>query len=88
MSFTIIGKANGTDSWYRLDEPEHVQKPAYDDVIQIDDDVYRVGGGYGFRPKHLYLIANIAENDFLIDAALEEERDYQQTIASFLAGTR
>ena len=75
MTHTIVGKAIDTEKWLKLDEPEFCQRPMIDDIVQTDDAVYRVGGGYGYRPMHLYWINQRAENDpALIDIELAEQR--------------
>ena len=78
MTHKIVGKAVTTETWLRLDEPEYCQRPMIDDIIETDDAVYRVGGGYGYRPMHLYWIDQDADNDEPADLAAE--RDYRQTV--------
>lgn len=78
MTHKVIGKAIDTESWYRSEYPEYCQRPMIDDIIQTDDAVYRVGGGYGYRPMHLYWIDQTATNDEPADLA--EYRDYRQTV--------
>jgi hypothetical protein len=75
---TIVGKADGPDRWYRSEHQEYVQRPDIGDIVLVSDVlgevVYRVGGGYGYRPMHLYWIEQVAVNDAVIDT------DYRNTV--------